>query len=84
MSLSDGPSSSAREAVVSRETKETRISVSLRLDGTGKAKARTGIGFFDHMLEAMAKHGRFDLTLNCKVGARLLPSPEPCSPTHRF
>lgn len=44
-----------------RKTKETDISVRLNLDGTGKTKIRTGIGFFDHMLEGFARHGLFDL-----------------------
>lgn len=55
-----------RAASVDRKTKETEISVSLTLDGTGAADIATGIGFFDHMLEAFAKHGGFDL----KVRAR--------------
>ena len=44
-----------------RKTKETDISVRLNLDGNGKTKIRTGIGFFDHMLEGFARHGLFDL-----------------------
>ena len=49
-----------------RETKETNISVSLNIDGSGKAKIDSGIGFLDHMLEGFAKHGFFDLTLSCE------------------
>lgn len=49
-----------------RTTKETDISVVLKLDGTGSSKISTGIGFFDHMLEAFAKHGAFDLELQVK------------------
>lgn len=52
-----------RTASITRNTKETKISLTLDLDGTGKAEVRTGIGFFDHMLEGFARHGLFDLTL---------------------
>ncbi|MDO5415750.1 MAG: imidazoleglycerol-phosphate dehydratase HisB [Lachnospiraceae bacterium] len=52
-----------REAVIERSTKETNISMTFCLDGTGKADIRTGIGFFDHMLNSFARHGLFDLTL---------------------
>lgn len=48
---------------VERQTKETRITAMIDLDGDGTAKVSTGIGFFDHMLESLAKHGGFDLTL---------------------
>ena len=54
-----------RTAQITRTTKETDISLSLNLDGSGKAEISTGIGFFDHMLEGFARHGLFDLT--CKV-----------------
>ncbi len=47
-----------------RNTKETQITVTINLDGTGKAEVNTGIGFFDHMLISFAKHGLFDLTVN--------------------
>lgn len=47
-----------------RKTKETDISLSLKLDGTGTASVSTGIGFFDHMLEGFARHGLFDLKVN--------------------
>jgi imidazoleglycerol-phosphate dehydratase len=56
---------SPRQAKVSRETLETRITLELALDGSGRADVKTGIGFFDHMLTALAKHARFDLTLKC-------------------
>lgn len=56
----------ARSAKVSRETKETRISVSLNLDGTGTNSIDSGIGFLDHLLDAFARHGRFDLLLKCE------------------
>lgn len=51
----------ARCAFVERNTSETKIKMSLNLDGSGKAKIHTGIGFFDHMLNSFAKHGFFDL-----------------------
>lgn len=54
----------ARTATVQRKTKETDITLSLSLDGTGKGQVQTGIGFFDHMLEGFAKHGFFDLDLS--------------------
>lgn len=55
-----------RTASVNRTTKETDISVSLDLDGTGKSNIETGIGFFDHMLESFAKHAAIDLDVRCK------------------
>jgi imidazoleglycerol-phosphate dehydratase len=54
-----------RTATVRRQTKETRIELSLNLDGTGVAEVSTGVGFFDHMLTHLAKHGLFDLSLKC-------------------
>jgi imidazoleglycerol-phosphate dehydratase len=56
----------ARRARVERKTRETDIRLVLDLDGSGRAKADTGIGFFDHMLTALAKHGHFDLEVRCK------------------
>ncbi len=53
----------ARTATISRTTAETDISVTLDLDGTGRAEISTGIGFLDHMLTALARHGLFDLTV---------------------
>ena len=52
-----------RNVLVQRNTKETKITMSLNLDGTGKASLNTGIGFFDHMLDGFARHGFFDLDL---------------------
>ena len=57
--------SETRAAAVSRETGETTIEVTLDLDGDGESTVETGIGFFDHMLGALAKHGLFDLTVRC-------------------
>ena len=56
---------SSRSAQVSRETSETRISVALSLDGTGRAAISTGIGFLDHMLTALATHARLNLEVAC-------------------
>jgi imidazoleglycerol-phosphate dehydratase len=55
-----------RVATLSRETKETRISLSLEIDGQGKASIKTGIPFFDHMLTLFAKHSVTNLKLRCK------------------
>lgn len=52
-----------RIAKIVRNTKETQISLTLNLDGSGNAEIQTGIGFFDHMLNSFARHGMFDLTL---------------------
>lgn len=54
----------SRRAEVERNTKETKIKIALELDGTGKAKLHSGIGFFDHMLDGFARHGLFDLTVD--------------------
>jgi imidazoleglycerol-phosphate dehydratase len=54
-----------RTASVSRETRETTIDLTLAIDGDGESEVDTGVGFFDHMLEAFAKHGLFDLTVDC-------------------
>ncbi len=54
---------SNRSAEISRKTNETSITVSVNLDGTGKADINTGIGFFDHMLEQLAKHALIDLSI---------------------
>lgn len=55
-----------RTAQIERMTSETKISVRLDLDGKGKYTVDTGVGFFDHMLSLFAKHGSFDLQMQCK------------------
>lgn len=55
-----------RSATVQRKTKETNISVTLEIDGSGKYSVSTGVGFLDHMLELFTKHGMFNLQLKCK------------------
>jgi imidazoleglycerol-phosphate dehydratase len=53
-----------RRAVVERSTKETQIRVELDLDGSGRCAVKSGIGFFDHMLDQIARHGLFDLVID--------------------
>lgn len=55
-----------REVTHTRNTSETQIHIALNLDGTGKASISTGLGFFDHMLEQIARHGKLDLTVQAK------------------
>ncbi len=55
-----------RTATIERSTRETQISLSLDLDGCGKADVSTGVGFLDHMLELLAKHSLIDLTVKAK------------------
>jgi imidazoleglycerol-phosphate dehydratase len=52
-----------RAAEITRSTSETRIELGLRLDGSGEGRRDTGVGFFDHMLDSLARHGRLDLDL---------------------
>lgn len=54
-----------RNATISRKTKETDIFLTLNLDGTGNFKGGSGIGFFDHMLNSLAVHSGFDISLDC-------------------
>jgi imidazoleglycerol-phosphate dehydratase len=55
-----------RTATIRRETAETTIDLALNLDGSGSHTLATGVGFFDHMLTHLSKHGLFDLTVQCK------------------
>jgi imidazoleglycerol-phosphate dehydratase len=65
---SPAPSRSAptRAATVDRATRETRISATVDLDGTGRSDIQTGIGFLDHMLDQLARHGLFDVTVRAE------------------
>lgn len=54
-----------RTAEIKRDTRETQITLSLDLDGRGRAEIHTGVGFLDHMLELFAHHGDFDLSVTC-------------------
>jgi imidazoleglycerol-phosphate dehydratase len=56
----------ARKAEVRRQTKETQIALALNLDGEGRSKVHTGVGFLDHMVASLATHARFDLDLRAK------------------
>jgi len=55
-----------RKVIHHRNTNETKITVEINLDGTGKAKNETGLAFFDHMLDQIARHGNIDLSITCK------------------
>lgn len=55
-----------RKSVINRKTKETDISMTFSIDGSGMADVNTGIGFFDHMLDGFARHGLFDLSILAK------------------
>ena len=55
-----------RTAEISRKTKETQIRVAIDLDGSGKCDAKTGVGFFDHMLDLLARHALMDLTVEAR------------------
>ena len=64
--MTQAPMTSARIAEVSRNTAETKITVRVTLDGTGQARLATGIGFFDHMLDQIARHGLIDLDIHAE------------------
>ena len=55
-----------RQAEITRKTNETAITVAIQLDGTGKSACQTGVGFFDHMLDQLARHSLIDITLSAK------------------
>ncbi|SFV37692.1 imidazoleglycerol-phosphate dehydratase [Devosia crocina] len=55
-----------RTATIARQTNETEISVSIDLDGTGTHKMKTGVGFFDHMLDQLSRHSLIDMDITCK------------------
>lgn len=55
----------ARTASIDRQTAETKITLQLNIDGSGKSEIKTGVGFLDHMLTLFAKHGLFDLNIKC-------------------
>ena len=58
--------SDPRQATATRSTKETRVTVTLVIDGTGQVAVSTGLPFFDHMLEQLGRHGGFDLAVDAK------------------
>ncbi len=66
MTSPSSPQSTARTGRIERKTRETAITVDISLDGTGLAQIATGVGFFDHMLTALACHSGIDITLSCK------------------
>ena len=59
-----------RQASIQRKTTETKISLKLVIEGSGHYKVKTGIRFFDHMLELFTRHGAFDLELTCRSEER--------------
>jgi imidazoleglycerol-phosphate dehydratase len=65
-SSANAPSANSRKAIIERKTRETNVAVGIDLDGVGKASIATGLGFFDHMLELVAGHGLFDLTVEAQ------------------
>src|SRR5262245_44620947 len=62
-----------RQATVERTTSETEIKLRLDLDGTGVIVVRTGVPFFDHMLDALGRHGQLDLDISCSGDAAMDP-----------
>ncbi|MFT5424702.1 MAG: imidazoleglycerol phosphate dehydratase HisB [Phycisphaerales bacterium] len=58
--------STSRTATIQRETSETRVTINIDLDGIGQSRISTGLGFYDHMLTALATHSRINITLECK------------------
>ena len=66
MTQENAAAAGGRRASLERETGETRVTVELDVDGSGAASASTGVGFLDHMVEAFARHGRFDLDVRAE------------------
>src|SRR4051812_39134033 len=66
-------SASKRTASVSRQTKETQIALSVNLDGSGASSIKTGVGFFDHMLDLLARHSLIDLDLKAQGDLHIDP-----------
>jgi imidazoleglycerol-phosphate dehydratase len=62
-----------RRANIERKTGETDIKLSLDIDGSGKVRADTGVPFLDHLLDALGRHGRFDITVTCTGDAKMDP-----------
>ena len=62
-----------REATIERKTNETEIKISVDLDGSGNVRAKTGVPFFDHMLDALGRHGHLDLDVDCTGDAAMDP-----------
>ena len=60
------PDTVKRAASISRKTKETEISASVEIDGSGRFDVSTGVGFFDHMLEQLSRHSLIDMTVSAK------------------
>ena len=64
--IRDNKNNSQRSVLVKRDTKETKISLKLNIDGSGKSSLDTGIGFFNHMLDGFSRHGFFDIDVSVK------------------
>ena len=62
-----------REAIIERKTNETEITLKVNLDGSGTVRVTTGVPFFDHMLDALGRHGQLDLTVTCTGDAAMDP-----------
>ena len=62
-----------REAIIERKTNETEITLKVNLDGSGTVRVKTGVPFFDHMLDALGRHGLLDLTVTCTGDAAMDP-----------
>jgi imidazoleglycerol-phosphate dehydratase len=63
MTVDTGSAADRRTAEIRRQTRETTIELTIDVDGTGRAEISTGVGFLDHMLDSLARHSRFDLTI---------------------